>query len=251
MNFVVPATNKLADVGWKHLPGHQWSCPCCENQGAFSPSVAIGGMRRHARCPHCGASERHRLALHAFQELIAPSFEGRNPHILHMAPEATAASWLRSMSTEYETADLFMPDVDHQVDIANMPFATGSFDLVWASHVLAVIEDDMKALAEVRRILRPGGVAVLPIPILGQTTVDYPEAVPGECNNWHGPGWDYELRFRAHFDRFEWFRSEDAPQSSQTFLYEDRTKWPSKTYPYRQASPGNRHSDAIPICWVD
>jgi len=251
MSYAFPVANRLCDVAWGLAPGGRWSCPACGESGAFAPHLSIGGVRRHSRCPHCRASERHRLAYHAFHERIAPSYVGTSPLIIHFAPEPTAAEWLTSLDGAYETADLFVEGVDHQVDIADLPFENDSYDIVWASHVLAVIQDDHKALDEIGRILRPGGVAILPIPILGAETIDYPEAVAGECDNWHGPGWDYEERFRAHFDRFEWFHSSDAPPTSQTFLYEDRSQWPSRAYPYRTSTAGHVHPDGIPICWVD
>lgn len=251
MSYAFPIANRLCDLAWKSAPKGQWTCPSCGESGPFAPHLSIGGVRRHARCPHCRASERHRLAFHAFNERVAPSVSGTAPRILHFAPEPTTAEWLVELGGTYETADLFMEGVDHRVDIADLPFEDRTYDIVWASHVLAVIKDDHQALSEIRRILCAGGVAVLPIPILGGETIDYPESVAGECDNWHGPGWDYEERFRAHFDRFEWFHSSDAPATSQTFLYEDRSRWPSRAYPYRQPTAGKRHPDGIPVCWAD
>lgn len=42
-------------------------------------------------------------------------------------------------------------------DVQNLPFSEDSFDLVMANHMLYHVPDVAKALAEVRRVLKPGG----------------------------------------------------------------------------------------------
>ena len=39
------------------------------------------------------------------------------------------------MFRKYETADISGKNVDHRVDMCNLPFTDGSFDVVIASHV--------------------------------------------------------------------------------------------------------------------
>jgi ubiquinone/menaquinone biosynthesis C-methylase UbiE len=48
-----------------------------------------------------------------------------------------------------------------QGDISDLPFESGSFDMVLVITVLAMVEDDQRALSEVWRVLRPGGPAFL------------------------------------------------------------------------------------------
>jgi SAM-dependent methyltransferase len=47
----------------------------------------------------------------------------------------------------------------HVGDAENLPFADGSFDLVYSWGVLHHSPDTARAVAEVRRVLRPGGIA--------------------------------------------------------------------------------------------
>jgi SAM-dependent methyltransferase len=47
----------------------------------------------------------------------------------------------------------------------NLPFADGTFDAVICNHVLEHVSDDRLALAELHRVLRPGGWALLQVPI--------------------------------------------------------------------------------------
>jgi SAM-dependent methyltransferase len=58
----------------------------------------------------------------------------------------------------------FSPDVEHDLDRFPYPFADGEFDLVYCSHILEHLEHLIEALAEVERILRPGGVVHVRVP---------------------------------------------------------------------------------------
>ena len=46
-----------------------------------------------------------------------------------------------------------------------MNFEDQSFDLIICNHVLEHIDDDIKALNEIYRVLKSGGVAILQVPI--------------------------------------------------------------------------------------
>ena len=49
-------------------------------------------------------------------------------------------------------------------DATRLPFATGAFDHVVVSEVLEHIQDDVRALAEIARVLRPGGTLAATVP---------------------------------------------------------------------------------------
>jgi SAM-dependent methyltransferase len=51
-----------------------------------------------------------------------------------------------------------------RADVAALPFADSSFDAVVLGEVIEHVEDDVGALSESRRVLRPGGVAALSVP---------------------------------------------------------------------------------------
>jgi SAM-dependent methyltransferase len=51
-----------------------------------------------------------------------------------------------------------------QGDAGALPFARGAFDRVYCSEVLEHLVDPPAAVAEIGRVLRPGGVAVLSVP---------------------------------------------------------------------------------------
>ncbi len=60
-----------------------------------------------------------------------------------------------------------------QGDALALPFAEGSFDRVIASEVLEHIPDDRSAMAELARVLRPGGTMAVTVPRLGPEAVNW------------------------------------------------------------------------------
>lgn len=118
-------------------------------------------------CPKCSSSDRDRLyALFVKQLLTRP--EDRPLRILDIAPTPVLSSFLRTISeSHYRSADLFSPLADDIVDIMDMcMYADDSFDLIVCSHVLEHVTDDAPAIAELHRVLAPGGTAILMVPIL-------------------------------------------------------------------------------------
>ena len=98
----------------------------------------------------------------------------------------------------YISSDLYREDVDHQFDIQSIPYPDNSFDLVFASHVLEYVKDDRQAIQEIKRVLRPGGLAFLPVPMLHDKTIDFEERPPNK-RIIRETGIDYFDRYREVF----------------------------------------------------
>lgn len=135
-------------------------CPICGYQGRF---VSAGHPpRRDARCPACGSRERHRLAHLWATEGGGDRLAGKR--ILHFAPEMAVRDRMRG-NPLYETADLHQPGVMHRLDMTRIPKPDRSYDVVMAHHVLEHLDDDRAGMRELFRILAPGGIAVLSVPV--------------------------------------------------------------------------------------
>ena len=170
--------------------------------------------------------------------------------MLHIAPERFFKEMFSVQFDKYETADLTADDVDHQVDLQDLPFADEIYDFVFASHVLEHIPDDEKAISEIHRILKPNGIAVLPVPLVAEKTIEYSKPNPHESNHVRAPGFDYFDRYEQFFSHIEKLSSDKLPSVYQLFIYEDRSHWPTKECPLRPPMKGEKHLDVVPVCYV-
>ena len=239
----------LAAFRIKERNAPKFICPVCNYEGPFRTERADTGARKFGRCPNCGALERHRMQyavlIDLFEKGLIP--KGR---MLHFAPEAFFRGFFAQRFDRYETADIVPEGVDHEVDIRKLPFADGSFDFIFASHVLEHIDDDHAALREIRRVLKSSGVAILPVPIVAPRTIEYPEPNPHESMHVRAPGVDYFDRYKLHFEHIKIYHSGDMPAEYQCYAYGDRTKYPTATSPLMPPMPGERHPDFVPVCFA-
>lgn len=226
-----------------------FECPICGYRGLFTEKESSSGKRKHALCPRCYASERHRLQSLVLNQVIE-EMDVRKSKVLHFAPEHFFQKLFSSTFDSYDTADLYMENVDYNVDLTNLPFPDKSYNLVFASHVLEHIADDKKAISEVRRILKPGGIAILPVPIVSNETIEYEKPIPTEENHVRAPGLDYFDRYAEFFSRVEIKASDSFPSKYQLYVWEDRSIWPTANYPMRKPMNGEKHLDFVPICFL-
>lgn len=232
-----------------HRHEEWFECPICSYKGPFANFSSFAGSRKYAICPQCDGLERHRLQYLVLKDALS-GLKGPEPKMLHFAPEKFFHRMFSGRFARYETADLFMEGVDHHVDIRDLPFEDGTYDFVFASHVLEHIREDRKAIKEIRRVLRPNGIAILPVPIVCEKTIEYPDANPYEAGHVRAPGPDYFERYKEYFGRVEVHNSDSFPQRYQPFVYEDRTRWPTPECPLRLPMHGHKHADFVPVCYV-
>lgn len=157
------------------LSGNQVECPVCGGQFRKFLPYGVKG-RSNVLCPKCLSLERHRLIwLFLLQKT---DFFTTHQKMLHIAPEQSFLKRFRQQEQlDYTTADLVSPLADLKLDIQDMPLSDNQYDIVMCNHVMEHIDDDRQAMREVLRVLKPGGLAILFVPMDMQrhSTYENPE----------------------------------------------------------------------------
>jgi SAM-dependent methyltransferase len=164
----------------KKNKGNNRYCVICESNLKEFLTVKFDNLldhspfmdRENAQCPVCGSLERYRL-IFIYLKNKTNIFEPPLKKILHTAPELLLTEKFKS--NKY--VDYVSSDIDPRktgamlkIDLTNINIADNTFDVIISSHVLEHIMDDKKALSEIFRILKPGGWAVILVPIISEKT---------------------------------------------------------------------------------
>ncbi len=121
-------------------------------------------QRENALSPGTNSLERHRLLwLYLKTET---DFLTAHKRVLHIAPEQCFYGRFKKLKNlDYTTADLFSPLADLKFDVQDIPLDDNTYDVVFCNHVLEHVTDDKKAMREMQRILKPGGMAIMQVPL--------------------------------------------------------------------------------------
>jgi SAM-dependent methyltransferase len=84
---------------------------------------------------------------------------------LHVSPETIVMRFLEKHAASYLSIDLDPVHVMQREDLTGLSFADASFDFIFCAHVLEHIPDDHRAMRELHRVLKPGGMAILQVPL--------------------------------------------------------------------------------------
>jgi len=168
---------------------YRYTCNLCGYRGGFQPTGVP--PRMDARCPRCHSVERHRLLklwLDANADFIAKA------DLLHFAPERGVATALKERARRYRTAGVDGRNVDLKLDIEAIDLPDAGLDCVLSSHVLEHV-DDRRALSEMYRVLRPGGAAIIMIPV-----------VEGWARTYENPAVKTDRERTRHYGQFDHVR---------------------------------------------
>ena len=162
-----------------------------------------GEQRPNALSPSTLSLERHRLLwLYLKNET---DFFTSQKKVLHIAPEQCFLKrFKKQKNLDYITADLYSPIADVKADICNLPFEDNSFDVVFCNHVLEHIADDKKAMSELYRVLKPGGLGIFQIPqdlTLETTYEDFSITTPEERTKHFGQYDHVRIYGKDYFDK--------------------------------------------------
>jgi len=147
------------------LKGNKFTDPIDNKSFSKFLPYGYGNQRSNVLSPSTLSLERHRLLwLYLLNETNFFSTTTIQK-VLHFAPEQAFYKIFRNQKNiEYTTTDLLSPLADVKADICNLPFEDNTYDIIFCNHVLEHIPDDTKAMQELYRVLKKGGMAILQIP---------------------------------------------------------------------------------------
>jgi SAM-dependent methyltransferase len=185
-------------------------------------------IRPNVLSPGTLSLERHRL-IWLYLKSETDFFQSAGK-VLHMAPEKAFISRLKKLpNLDYISCDLESPLADIKADICDLPFEDASFDWILCNHVLEHIPNDVKAMHELFRVLKPGGKALLQVPLDPKRDTTFEDdsitdktertQVFGQYDHVRIYGMDYFEKLSAVGFKV------DALQYGKTCSYEDRTRY--------------------------
>lgn len=154
-------------------------CYVCQKPGAFHVDFALTGLirgktlpawRESVICPHCRLSNRQRASIHLLDTETALAQDQR----LYMTEQVTTLYKVMSKrhrlieGSEYFGAGVERGAKDNRgirnEDVTNLTFEDGFFAAIMSFEVLEHVPNYRKAMAELLRVLQPGGKLVLSVP---------------------------------------------------------------------------------------
>ena len=167
---IIPAKIKNGSRNF-FLRGNNVECPICEKRFiTFLPfGLPPARLRPNAMCPNCNSLERTRIY---WKFLTTDSdFLSSKKDVLHVAPEAKLfQKFSKNSFIDYFPIDKFTEGYNYpkgtiDMDITKLEYPNDKFDFILCSHVLEHVPDDILAMSELHRVMKPGGWGILQVPI--------------------------------------------------------------------------------------
>ena len=226
-----------------------FDCPICGYHGPFKDkrvSKKPDLVRLDSKCLGCGSAERHRIQYLVLREILK-DWNSEAKSMLHIAPEFCLQPILKENFGTYHTADLFAPNVDFKEDIQKMSFEDGTYDAVMVSRVLTIPPDLKASIREIRRVLKPGGIAIVAETYTHDNNVEYGEMREGRSRQ---IGLDTLGLLRSQFSQVEHFDSFRYDSKYQLINKTTLDGKPMDDYPEVIRVPNNGFMDLVAVCRV-
>jgi len=147
-----------------YLSGNRYTDPI--DGRSFRGFIPYGynNVRKNALSPSTYSLERHRM-LWLYLKNETDIFT-KKIRLLHFAPEPAFHKIFKNCNNiSYDTIDLNSPLAEIKADICDLPIENDTYDYILCNHVLEHIDDDIKAMSELYRVLKKGGIGIFQIPI--------------------------------------------------------------------------------------
>ena len=145
--------------------GDKVECTVCGKK--FSKFLSYGSNTAHRDnilCPNDLTLERHRL-MWLYLKDHSNFFTKQDLSVLHIAPEQCFHKKFKSQENlNYLTGDLVSPIADLHFDLHNIPLEDNRFDVIFCNHVMEHVDDAIKCMSELHRVIKPGGLGIMQVP---------------------------------------------------------------------------------------
>jgi SAM-dependent methyltransferase len=189
-------------------------------------------------CPKCNSLPRTRLIPFSLKHF---NLTNNEPKILHIAPNVNEYNYIKmhvTPSANYDRLNIrHVSHINIVQDLTQTNLDSHQYELAIAWHVLEHIPQDVKAIAEVYRLLKPGGSFLVSVPIypIGNKTTfedsDIPyadfDAVHGHYDHCRSCGLDYYKRFETLGFRTQELKVDHLDEATITYygLRVDHVVW--------------------------
>jgi SAM-dependent methyltransferase len=169
-------------------------CNICGWAGnSFYRHTGPGYDEKNSLCPGCLCQDRHRALLVILEKCT--DFFSPGKKIVEVAPERNLETLFINRGLDYTSFDIRRRAME-QGDITRMRYLDNSIDYFLCLHVLEHVPGEKEALHEIYRVLKPGGCAVVQVPVdwnLPQS-YEYPMADPRDTFHVRRYGSDFIKR---------------------------------------------------------
>jgi SAM-dependent methyltransferase len=169
-------------------------CNICGWTGnSFYRHTGPGYDEKNSLCPGCLCQDRHRALLVILEKCT--DFFSPGKKIVEVAPERNLEMLYINEGLDYTSFDIKRRAME-QGDITRMRYSDNSIDYFLCLHVLEHVPGEKDALREMYRVLKPGGCAIVQVPVdwnLSQS-YEYPMADPRDTFHVRRYGSDFVKR---------------------------------------------------------